>query len=382
MIFPNQIRLFAAPGVAIMEEQSRMALDSYFTLGRSGLRVSPLCLGTMTFGQSSGWGCDEAASAEMLHAYMGAGGNFIDTADVYAAGESERIVGRVLKAAGIREEMVIATKFTFDSGAKGVNAFGNGRKNMMRAIDDSLRRLDTDYVDLYWMHAWDTVTPVEEVVQGFDALIRTGKIRYYGLSDVPAWYAVHAVLYAAQNGLAAPIALQLEYSLLERSIEREHLPAASHFGLGLCSWSPLAGGALSGKYRRGDAGVEGRLTTIAGPSRGVLGKEQSWVVIDALLAAAQETGQSPAAVALNWAATQYRSASVIIGATRIDQLRANLAALDFELPEAERDRLHLASRLPLVTPYDFFRPRRTAQTMGGPVRGWEGFTGLRQTPKD
>lgn len=359
-----------------------MAFDHYATLGRSGLRVSPLCLGAMTFGQTSGWGCDETASAQMIHTYAEAGGNFIDTADVYATGESERIIGRTLNAAGIRDEMVIATKFTFDSGAKGPNAFGNGRKNMMRAIDDSLRRLGTDYVDLYWMHAWDTVTPVEEVVQGFDALIRAGKIRYYGLSDVPAWYAVHAILYATQNGLAAPIALQLEYSLLERSIEREHLPAASHFGLGLCCWSPLAGGALSGKYRRGDAAVEGRLNNVAGPSRGILGKDRSWVVIDALLAAAQETGQNPAAVALNWAATQYRSTSVIIGATRLGQLRANLAALDFDLPEAVRGTLHLASRPPLVTPYDFFRPRRIAQTMGGSIQGWAGVTGLVRAPRD
>lgn len=358
-----------------------MALTDYFTLGRSGLRVSPLCLGTMTFGQSE-WGCDAALSARMIHDYVDAGGNFLDTADVYGRGASEQIVGKVLNDAGLREQMVIATKYTFDSGATGINAFGNGRKNMMRAIDDSLRRLDTDYVDLYWMHAWDTVTPVEEVVHGFDALIRAGKIRYYGLSDVPAWYAVHAVLYAAQHGLAAPVALQLEYSLLERSIEREHLPAASHFGIGLCPWSPLAGGALSGKYRRGDASVEGRLTSVAGPSRGVLGKEQSWAVIDALTAVAEEIGQNPAAVALNWVATQYRSTSVIIGATRPDQLRANLASVDFDLPEAARERLHMVSRLPLVTPYDFFRPKRMAATMNGLVQGWSGVSGLNHTPKD
>lgn len=359
-----------------------MALTDYRTLGRSGLRVSPLCLGTMTFGQASGWGCDEATAAQMIHAFVDAGGNFFDTADVYGTGESERIVGRVLDAAGLREEAVIATKYTFDSGAKGVNAFGNGRKNMVRALDDSLRRLGSDYVDLYWMHAWDTVTPVEEVVHGFDALIRAGKIRYYGFSDVPAWYAVHACLYAAQHGLAAPIALQLEYSLLERSIEREHLPAASQFGLGLCPWSPLAGGALSGKYKRHDASIEGRLTSVAGPSRGVLARDQTWLVIDALTAVAQELDRSPAAVALNWAATQYRSTSVIVGATRLDQLQANLAAVEFDLPDNVRDRLHMASRLGLVAPYDFFRQRRITQTMGGSVRGWSGTTGLNETAKD
>lgn len=358
-----------------------MALTDYRTLGRSGLRVSPLCLGTMTFGQPQ-WGCDEAVSARMIHDYIDAGGNFLDTADVYGAGNSECILGQVLNEAGLREQTVVATKYTFDSGAKGINAFGNGRKNMMRALDDSLRRLGTDYIDLYWMHAWDTVTPVEEVVHGFDALIRTGKIRYYGLSDVPAWYAVHAILYAAQHGLAAPVALQLEYSLLERSIEREHLPAASHFGMGLCPWSPLAGGALSGKYRRDDATAEGRLTSIAGPSRGVLGKDRSWTVIDTLATVADEIGQTMAAVALNWAATQYRSTSVIIGATRPEQLRANLASVDFDLPETARERLHMASRLPLVAPYDFFRPKRLAATMGGPVQGWSGVSGLLQMPGD
>lgn len=356
-----------------------MALTDYFTLGHSGLRVSPLCLGAMTFGHAADWGCDETASAAMIHAYIEAGGNFIDTADVYGTGESERIVGKVLNAAGLREELVIATKFTFDSGAQGVNARGNGRKNMMRAIDDSLRRLGTDYVDLYWMHAWDTVTPVEEVVQSFDALIRAGKIRYYGLSDVPAWYAVHACLYAARHGLAAPIALQLNYSLLERSIEREHLPASARFGLGLCAWSPLAGGALSGKYRRDDTSVEGRLTGLTSPGRGVLDKEHSWTVVDALVAVAGQVGHSPAAVALNWAASQYRSTSVIIGATRIEQLRANLAAVDFDLPAAAREQLHMASRPPLVTPYDFFLPQRLAATMGG-ARGWSESSGLVPPP--
>ena len=356
-----------------------MPLTDYLTLGRSGLRVSPLCLGAMTFGNGSGWTCDEATSAELIRAFMDAGGNFIDTADVYGQGESERIVGKVLGDAGLREQVVIATKFTFDSGAKGINAFGNGRKNAMRAIDDSLARLATDYVDLYWMHAWDTVTPIEEVVHTFDALIRVGKIRYYGLSDVPAWYAVHACMFAAQHGLAAPIALQLQYSLIERAIEREHLPAAAQFGLGLCPWSPLAGGALSGKYKPGDTTVGGRLTNTAGPSRGVLSKEQTWPIVEVLASVATEIGQTPAAVALNWIATQYRSTSVIIGATRPDQLRANLAALDFEIPPAHRERLHMASRLALVTPYDFFGPKRVAATIGK-ARGWTDVTGLSNPP--
>jgi aryl-alcohol dehydrogenase-like predicted oxidoreductase len=163
------------------------------TLGCSGLRVTALCLGTMTFGGSQeNWTCGEEIAECLVRAYFDAGGNFIDTADAYHMGESERIVGRILRKLGVREQTVLATKFTFGSGATGINATGNGRKNAYRALDDSLRRLDTDYVDLYWMHAWDTITPVEEVVQTLDSLVRAGKIRYYGLSDVPVWYAVRA----------------------------------------------------------------------------------------------------------------------------------------------------------------------------------------------
>ena len=340
------------------------------TLGRSGLHVTNLCLGAMTFGDSQEtWTCNEETAELLVRAYFDAGGSFIDTANAYHAGESESIVGRILKRLGAREQTVLATKFTFGSGATGINATGNGRKNAYRALDESLRRLDTDYVDLYWMHSWDTVTPVEEVVQTFDSLVRAGKIRYYVLSDVPVWYAVRACDFAEQHGFARPIALQLEYSLLERVIDREHVPAAQELGLGLCPWSPLAGGALTGKYSRGAAASSGRHSQAYGAGKGILTKERIWPVINELVEVAQALGRTPAQVALNWAATQYRSTSVIVGVTREEQLRENLGAFDFVIPEEARGRLNEISRLESTSFYAFFRPSRV-ERMIGRVRGW------------
>jgi aryl-alcohol dehydrogenase-like predicted oxidoreductase len=348
-----------------------MQVTDYLTLGRSGLRVSPLCLGAMTFGgPAEAWTCDETTSRALIREYLEVGGNFIDTADIYREGESERIVGQTLAAAGLREQTVVATKFTFTSGAPGINALGNGRKNIWRALDDSLRRLATDYVDLYWMHAWDTVTPLEEVVQTFDALIRAGKIRYYGLSDVPAWYAARAYDFARHNGFATPIALQLEYSLVERVIELEHLPAAASMGLGLCPWSPLGGGALSGKYRRGDSSAEGRLAHTLASGKGILSTDRVWSIIETLDQVATELNKTSAQVALNWIADEYRSTSVILGVTRSEQLRANLGALEFEIPADARQRLSLISQPAQSSFYRFFVPKRLAQTMGA-VRGWD-----------
>ncbi len=225
-----------------------MNLTAFRTLGRSGLIVSPIALGTMTFGTPR-WGAPDDVSESIFHAYVDAGGNFIDTADVYALGRSEELIGGYVRDRSLRDQLVLATKFSFHGGEPGnPNAGGNGRKNMYRAIEGSLRRLQTDYIDLYWMHVWDMVTPVEEVLQSLGDLVRSGKIRYFGFSDLPAWYATKAATVASAHGIPAPIALQLEYSLVERSIEREHLPAARDGGLGVCPWSPLAGGFLAGKY--------------------------------------------------------------------------------------------------------------------------------------
>ena len=239
-----------------------MRLNEYTTLGRTGLRVSPLCLGAMGFGTGWGWGADEKLSHQMLDQYVEPGGNFIDTADGYQMGQSEEIVGKYVAERGLRDKLAIATKFTFGSQPGNPNAGGNGRKNIYRALEGSLKRLKTDYIDLYYLHSWDLITPVEEVISTLTDLIREGKIRYYGLSDTPAWYFTRAQTLAEKGGLERCATLQLEYSLAERNIEREHIPAAQELGIGLCPWSPLAGGLLTGKYKReGATGKgEGRLT--------------------------------------------------------------------------------------------------------------------------
>src|SRR5213594_3999991 len=230
-------------------------LNDYVTLGRSGLRVSPLCLGTMTFGNEWGWGSEEEKAREVFDRYIEAGGNFIDTADFYTEGHSEELLGKFISERGVRDRVVLATKFTLNTEPGNPNAGGNGRKNVYRAVEGSLRRLQTDYIDLYWLHAWDTVTPVEEVVSTLNDLVRAGKIRHYGFSDTPAWYVTRAQTLTEKEGKERLIALQLEYSLVERNIEREHIPASQELGIAICPWSPLAGGFLSGKYqRKGDNG--------------------------------------------------------------------------------------------------------------------------------
>ncbi len=226
-------------------------LSTFRTLGRSGLVVSPLALGTMTFGTAR-WGSPDDVSRAVFDAYVDAGGNFVDTADVYAKGRGEDLLGTYVAGRGLRDQLALATKCTFNAAPPNPNAGGNGRKNVHRALDGSLRRLQTDYVDLYWLHAWDTITPVDEVLQTFGDLVRAGKVRYFGLSNVPAWYATGAATLAQAHAVPGPIALQLEYSLVARSVEHELLPAARERGLGVCPWSPLAGGFLAGKYERAD----------------------------------------------------------------------------------------------------------------------------------
>src|SRR4051812_41552034 len=210
----------------------------------------------MTFGNYR-WGSQDEEAREIFGTYIEAGGNFIDTADGYAIGKSEELTGSYIREMNLRNRVVLATKFTFNTSEGNPNAGGNGRKNVYRALEGSLRRLGTDYVDLYWLHAWDTVTPVEEVVATLTDLVRAGKIRHYGFSDVPAWYAARAQTLAAHLGKEPAIALQLEYSLVERTIEREHVDAARELGMGICPWSPLAGGFLGGRYRRTDDGAAG-----------------------------------------------------------------------------------------------------------------------------
>lgn len=346
-----------------------MKLTDYVTLGRSGLRVSPLCLGAMTFGTDWGWGADENAARELFNRFIDAGGNFVDTADAYTGGKSEEMVGKFIAERKLRDRIVIATKFTFNTDPGNPNAGGNGRKNIYRAIEGSLRRLGTDYIDLYFLHAWDQVTPVEEVLGTLDDLARQGKIRHSGLSDVPAWYAARYQTLAEQQHKDRPIALQLEYSLVERNIEREHIPLSRELGLAIVPWSPLASGFLSGKYQRqGDSGGgDGRLQTLkdSGNPGFAKFKPRNWDILDALQGVARELSKSPAAVALNWVVTQPGVGSTLIGATKLSQLDSNLAALDFDIPAELRARLDDASKLDVIHPYMFFGEPFTSMISGG-----------------
>jgi aryl-alcohol dehydrogenase-like predicted oxidoreductase len=290
----------------------------------------------MTFGTEWGWGSEEDAARAVFSRYLERGGNFVDTADMYTNGKSEELVGKFIKDAKVRDQVVLATKFTFNAQPGNPNAGGNGRKNMYRAIEGSLRRLQTDYIDLYWMHAWDMITPVEEVVASLDMLVKAGKVRYIGFSDVPAWYVARAQTLAEQQGRERIAALQLEYSLVERNIEREHIPAAQELGIAILPWSPLAGGFLSGKYKRdGQPGTpEGRLDLqkAAGTTIFERDTERNWKILDVLLDVSKKIGRPPAEVALNWVATQPGVTSTIIGATKLAQVESNLSSLDFTIP--------------------------------------------------
>lgn len=345
-------------------------LSTYHLLGRSGLRISPLALGTMTFGTEWGWGSPKEAAHQMLARYLDRGGNFIDTADGYTGGTSETFIGEYFVKAGGRDRAVLATKYTLGPSPGDPNGGGNGRKAMLRALEGSLRRLRTDYVDLYWMHAWDTMTPVEEVMSAFADLVRQGKIRYAGFSDVPAWYYARAQTLAERERLPPVIGLQLEYSLVERNIEREHVPAALALGSAIVAWSPLASGLLTGKYTR--AGVaargDGRLEALQGsgnPGFEKLFTERNWTIADALQDAAREVGRPAAQVALSWALRRPGIGALVLGATKPEQLDQNLAALELSLPETITRRLEEISRPELVHPYHFFTDFFAGMRSGG-----------------
>ncbi|MGH9717481.1 MAG: aldo/keto reductase [Candidatus Acidiferrales bacterium] len=348
-----------------------MKLNEYTTLGRTGLRVSPLCLGTMTFGTEWGFGAEENVSKQQFERFLDAGGNFIDTADGYTNGHAEELVGKFVAEGKMRDRLVIATKYTFGAQPGNPNAGGNGRKNLYRALEGSLRRLKTDYVDLFYLHAWDTFTPIDEVLSTMNDLIAEGKIRYFGMSDTPAWYLARMQTIAEKEGKNRMATLQLEYSLAERNIEREHIPAAQELGIGLCTWSPLAGGFLTGKYKReGNSGRgEGRLT---GP-RSIFNNfnEHNWGVLEVLLEVAKKLGKPPAQVALNWLATQPGVTSVILGARTTTQLEDNLASLELTIPPELRERLDSVSAPVPVHPYNFYVPWMQARVSGNiTVKPW------------
>lgn len=350
-----------------------MSIARYYTLGRTGLRVSRLALGTMTFGTEWGWGSDAATARAVFDRYLDAGGNFFDTADVYTGGRSEMLLGEFVRDARARDRVVIATKYTFNDSFGGAhpdaNTGGNQRKNLLRALDGSLQRLGTDYVDLYLMHAWDQVTPVEEVMRTLDDVVRAGKVRHVGFSDVPAWIAARAQTLAEWRGWEPLAALQLEYSLVERNIEREYTSLATTLGAGIMAWSPLASGLLSGKYRPG-AG-EGRLAQLKDSTNPAFQKfsERNWAIVAELERVANELGLPMAQVALNWVVNRPGVASVIVGASNVDQLEANLKALDVALPPEMLARLDAVSRPERQFPYYFFEPGMQAMITGGVTVG-------------
>ena len=356
-----------------------MSLADFRTLGRSGLVVSPLALGTMTFGHGQ-WGADEATSRAIFDAYRAAGGNFVDTADIYSGGESEKLTGRFIAESGARDEIVLATKFAFNgssnasSATRGAggnpNAGGAGAKNIHRALDASLKRLGTDYVDLYWMHVWDGVTPVEEIVQTLGDLVRAGKIRYYGLSDMPAWLAMKAATIAAERRVPGPVAMQLEYSLVARDVEGEHFPAAREAGMGVMPWSPLAGGFLSGKYDRENMRDTGRLSG-ANPFGDSKFVDRNWDILAVLRAVAAELDRPPAQVALAWTLARSGVASTLVGASKVSQLESNIAATDIRLTDEAMKRLDEASAPALGFSAALTQPAVRRMIFGGhEVAGW------------
>jgi aryl-alcohol dehydrogenase-like predicted oxidoreductase len=344
---------------------------TYYTIGNSGLRVSQLALGTMTFGTEWGWGADRDAARAMFDAYVEAGGNFFDTADLYTGGTAETWLGEFVAERGLRDKAVIATKFTFNAEPANPNAGGNGRKNILRAVEASLKRLGTDYIDLYLLHVWDRVTPAEEVLRTLDDLVHAGKVRHIGLSDVPAWYAGRAQAIAELRGYEPVSALQLEYSLAERAIEHEYVPFATRHGAGIMVWSPLASGLLSGKYRPTQAGNAGRLDGFRNTTHPGFQKfsDRNWAIVAELEKVAAELGRSMAQVALNWVATQPGIASVILGATKLNQLEDNLGALDFSIPAELRARLEKVSATPAPFPHSYFGSEIQVRVTGGAVTG-------------
>ncbi|MBB3424761.1 aryl-alcohol dehydrogenase-like predicted oxidoreductase [Rhizobium sp. BK312] len=344
----------------------------FYTLGNSGLKVTRLALGTMTFGTEWGWGADKEAARAIFNAYVDAGGNFFDTADAYTGGTSETWLGEFIAERGLRDDAVIATKFTMNLAAQTPNAAGNGRKNILRAVEGSLKRLNTDYIDLYLMHCWDRLTPPQEAMRTFDDLVRSGKVRHVGLSDVPAWYASRAQAIAEYRGYEPISALQLEYSLAERNIENEFVPFGTRYGAGIMAWSPLASGLLSGKYRPSSQGeTAGRLETVRGTTNPGFQKfnERNWAIVAELEKVAGELGRSMAQVAVNWAMTQPGIASIIVGATKLEQLKDNLGALEFTIPHELRRRLDDVSALPSTFPYSFFGPEIQGSLTGGQTVG-------------
>jgi aryl-alcohol dehydrogenase-like predicted oxidoreductase len=325
----------------------------YKLLGRTGLRVSELCLGTMTFGDDWGWGARPQECAQILEAFREAGGNFLDTANYYTGGSSERILGELIRAE--RERWVLGTKYVLSMDASDPNGGGGHRKNLVRSLDASLERLGTDYVDLLWVHIWDAFTPVEEVVRALDDMVRAGKVLYLGISDTSAWLVARAVTLADQRGWTRFDALQVPYSLVERAVERELLPMAKALELTVTTWSPLAGGLLTGGYGTDRDPPEGtRIADVDAYRKNQL-TPRNLAIADVLNEVAAERGATASQVAIAWVRAQQRRSLIIpiLGARTCAQLKDTLGALELELSADELNRLDQASAIELGFPHDF-----------------------------
>jgi aryl-alcohol dehydrogenase-like predicted oxidoreductase len=319
----------------------------YKLLGNSGLRVSELALGTMTFGEDWDLGTSKRESQDMFNLFVEAGGNFIDTANFYTDGSSEAFLGEFIKP--VREQIVLGTKYTLTNRSTDPNGGGNHRKNLVQSVEGSLKRLQTDYIDLLWLHAWDFLTPVEEVMRALDDLIRAGKVLYVGISDTPAWIISQANTLAALRGWTPFIGLQIEYSLLQRAPERDLLPMAKAFDIGVTAWGPIAAGALTGKYIHQSENSELRRL----PANSPLLKDKNREIAEVVLEIAAETGKSPAQVAINWVRQQSNQIIPIVGARKATQLKDNLDSLTFSLSEEHLKKLDETSKIELGFPHDF-----------------------------
>jgi aryl-alcohol dehydrogenase-like predicted oxidoreductase len=333
----------------------------YRQLGHSGLRVSTLCLGTMTFGEADETsfmhkvGCDEPTAGRIMDRALDAGVNFFDTADVYGNdGLTEKVIGRWFASGKRRDEVVLATKFRFRMG-KGANSTGAARHRIVRTVEDSLRRLQTDRIDLYQVHMQDIDTPEEETLRALDDLVRQGKVLYLGASNYAAYRLMESLFASEKQRLERFVAFQAQYSLVVRDIEREHVPLCRKYGLGILPWSPLAGGFLTGKHERGQQPPAGTRLDQWKERRAAFDNDRNWQIIDAVKAVASELGATPSQVALAWCIAKPGITSVIFGARSPEQLDDNLKAAALELPEATIKRLDEASAFPLGYPYEFMR---------------------------
>ncbi len=318
----------------------------YKLLGKSGLKVSELCLGTMGFGTENGWGADKDTSFAIMDEFTKAGGNFVDTANLYQKTSSEQILGEYISQHD-RDYFVLATKYSLKDNLTNPNASGNNRKNMMRSVEASLKRLKTDFIDILYLHIWDDITPIDEVLRGMDDLIRQGKVNYAAISDTPAWVVAKGNTLAELMGWSRFIALQIEYSLLQRTPERELIPMAKHFGMTVTPWAPLAGGALTGKYLRGE---QGRVKPDSNRRN-----ERAEAITKVVISIAEEIAVSPGNVALQWTRQQGLSCIPIVGATKLEQLQDNLKTTDMTLSDEHLKELDEASAISLGFPGDFFK---------------------------